>query len=629
MCLHLTRLHLVTPQTRTRLSRGLSVATVAAVLAVAATGDAEAQRRSGYGMSGMNKMSLGARPMTMQRAPSTFINKSTMVGGKYGTIGVKPGSKAAVVYPPGGIKVPPGRTPPPKGPVVGEKPPEKGPGRPPRPPRRPPYGPIGPIVGPVIGPGVVIGPAVAAPVVPPPSPPPVMMSSPGPTGPTGPRTNVAIDIPPQNENRFVPNEVVLELPGNFSANAMQALTRRHRLVRLESIGLQSTGTTFLRARITDGRSVRAVLASLRSETTLRAGQPNYIFTAAEQSQVEPSQAAPAQVQIQPADAPKAEQGATFTPPAPATPAATPVAAAAGALPALGGDPAQYALTKLRLQEAHSLTKGRNVLVAVIDSGIDAGHPELRGVIAGTFDALGKAEKPHSHGTAMAGTIAARSRLMGVAPAARILAIRAFGASATSAQATSFAILKGLEHAMAQNARVINMSFAGPHDPGLSRSLAQARSRGIVLVAAAGNLGEKAPPQYPAADQNVIAVTATDANDKLFRGSVRGQHIAVAAPGVDILVPTPNANYDVTTGTSVAAAHVSGVVALILERKPDLDPESVRKILLTTARDLGSIGPDPEYGAGLADAYQALITLEQRKLAGPEQLPTSESATTAQ
>ena len=104
-------------------------------------------------------------------------------------------------------------------------------------------------------------------------------------------------------------------------------------------------------------------------------------------------------------------------------------AASGALPALpatGGDPAQYTLSKLRLGEAHGLARGNDVLVAVINSGVDASHPELQGVIAGTFDALDIAEKAHSHGTAIAGAIAARSRLMGVAPAARILAIRAFG-----------------------------------------------------------------------------------------------------------------------------------------------------------------------------------------------------------
>jgi subtilisin family serine protease len=162
-----------------------------------------------------------------------------------------------------------------------------------------------------------------------------------------------------------------------------------------------------------------------------------------------------------------------------------------------------------------------------------------------------------------------------------------------------------------------MSFAGPADPGVARALAAARAKGIVLVAAAGNLGEKSPPQYPAADPNVIAVTATDAEDKLFQASNRGGHIAVAAPGVDILVPAPGANYDMTSGTSVASAHVSGVVALILERKPGLDPDAVRKILLSTAKDLGPSGQDEQFGAGLADAYQAILAVEPRSAAGSE------------
>jgi subtilisin family serine protease len=257
-----------------------------------------------------------------------------------------------------------------------------------------------------------------------------------------------------------------------------------------------------------------------------------------------------------------------------------------------------------------------VLVAVIDSGIDAGHPELAGVIAGTFDALDSAEKPHTHGTAIAGAIAARSRLMGVAPAARILAIRAFGASGNTASGTSFAILKSIEYAVAQNARVINMSFAGPADPAMSRHLTLARGKGIVLIAAAGNLGPRSPAQYPAADPNVIAVSATDAEDKLFTASNRGNHIAIAAPGVDILLPAPEANYQVTSGTSFAAAHVSGIAALILERKPGLSPDNVRRILQISAKDLGPRGKDDQYGAGLADAYQAILALEPQTATVP-------------
>jgi len=107
---------------------------------------------------------------------------------------------------------------------------------------------------------------------------------------------------------------------------------------------------------------------------------------------------------------------------------------------------------------------------------------------------------------------------------------------------------------------------------------------------------------------VIAVTATDADDKLFQGANRGKHIAVAAPGVDILLPAPEAAYQVTTGTSFAAAEVSGIVALLLERKPGLGPDAVRKALTATAQDLGPKGFDPQFGAGLVDAYRAIVSL---------------------
>jgi hypothetical protein len=568
---------------RDRFARGLSFAALVAALALFATEQTSAQSKNRGGFN-QSKGSFTTQRYVQPRSTTAPSGK------KMSSTKPKKGKAGIPTLPPGAAGA---AKPPSTGPVVGDKnPPGSGPTRPPRPdrprPDRPPRPGYPGWIGPAIGTGVLIGPGVVI-ANPPPPPPPSFGGPSRPQGPSGPGASASINIPPANEQRFVPNEVVLEFAGSFSPQAMTDLARRHRLARLDSVSLQSTNSTYFRARIVDGRPVRTVLAGLRNEVSLRSGQPNYLFSAAQQT----------------SDAP-----ATFTPPAAALPAATPVAAAAGALPAMG-DPAQYSLAKLRLQEAHGLTKGNNVLVAVIDSGVDAGHPELRGVIAGTFDALNKSEKPHLHGTAMAGAIAARSRLMGVAPAARILAIRAFSASGDSAQATTFAILKGIDHAVNKNARVINMSFAGPADPGVARALATARAKGIVLVAAAGNLGEKSPPQYPAADPNVIAVTATDAEDKLFQASNRGGHIAVAAPGVDILVPAPGANYDMTSGTSVASAHVSGVVALILERKPGLDPDAVREILLSTARDLGPSGQDEQFGAGLADAYQAILALEPR------------------
>ncbi len=383
----------------------------------------------------------------------------------------------------------------------------------------------------------------------------------------GNNTSAAIvGMPPAGENRFVQNEVVIEMAGN-----PDAMARRHRLTRLEALTSVLTGVTKYRWQISDGRSVRTVIRQLAADGIL--SQPNYIFKGSQQQSTLAN--APANLNE--------------------------------------GDPAQYALAKLQLPLAHRIAKGDRVLVAVIDSGIDAAHPELAGVVAGSFDAIAPGA-PHAHGTGIAGVIAAHSRLMGVAPAAHILAVRAFGAASDGAEGTTFNILKGLDWAAVNNARIINMSFAGPSDPGLSRALAAAKKRGIVLVAASGNAGAKSPPLYPAADPSVIAVSATDANDKLFALSNRGKYIAVAAPGVDILLPAPGGAYQVSSGTSFAAAQISGIAALILERRPDLGPDAVKNILLATARDLGPKGRDPQFGAGLADAYKAVTAAQDAPVA---------------
>ena len=365
-------------------------------------------------------------------------------------------------------------------------------------------------------------------------------------------------VPAANERRLVPDEVVIEVANTVSPQTIDALQARHRLTRLESRTFQLTGTTMFRWRIPDRRSVTTVVRALEAERVVASVQPNYLFT------------------LQDA-----------------------VAKAAG-------DPAQYELAKLRLLEAHALATGDAILVAVIDSGIDPSHPELAGAVAQTFDALETKASPHKHGTAIAGLIVAHGKLMGSAPRAQILAIRAFDPVGKSAEGNTFSILKSLDWAVANNARVINMSFAGPADPAVHRSLEAAHKKGIVLVAAAGNAGAKSPPLYPAADPNVIAVTATDADDRLFEASNRGRHIAIAAPGAQLLVAIPDGGYEVASGTSYAAAEVSGIVALMLERKGDLTPAKVRAILRATAKDLGPKGPDAMFGAGLADAYGALM-----------------------
>ena len=362
-------------------------------------------------------------------------------------------------------------------------------------------------------------------------------------------------VPVAGERRLIPTEVVAEMASPATPQAIAALALRNNLALVDQLASQLTGTTLLLLRIPDQRPLAAVIGALQADAAVLSAQPNYLF---------------------------ALQDARTA----------------------GGDALQYASLKLRLPEAHKLAAGDNVLVGVIDSGIDARHPELAGSIAATFDAIGRAGGPHDHGTAIAGLIVAHGRLTGTAPRARLLAVRAFDAASNGAQGTTFNILKGLDWMAVKGARVINMSFAGPSDPAIHRSLEGAFRNGIMLIAAAGNAGPKSPPLFPGADPDVLAVTATDAADKIFAASNRGGYIAVAAPGVDVLVAAPDGGYQVSSGTSFSAAEVSGIAALMIQKHPDLSPQAVRVILMSTAKPLKQ-GSDPR----LADAYQAVASQE--------------------
>jgi subtilisin family serine protease len=361
--------------------------------------------------------------------------------------------------------------------------------------------------------------------------------------------------------RAVANELVAEIDGALSDAQADELARRHGLVRLQSQNFTLIGSTIGLFRIAGRRAAETVSRELAADANVRSVQPNFRYVLQDQK-------------------------AALT----------------------EGDPGQYAVAELRLPEAHKLADGANVTIAVIDSGIDTKHPELADSIADSFDALGSKEGPHVHGTGVAGAIVAHARLTGSAPAARILAIRAFGKASSGAESTSFVILKGLDYAAAHGAQIVNMSFAGPKDALVERGIAALAGKGIVMVAAAGNAGAKSPPLYPAANANVIAISATDAQDRLFTASNRGGYIAVAAPGVDLFLPAPDEKYQITSGTSFSAAYVSGLAGLMLERDPALKPEQLRAILMKTARDLGSPGRDDLFGAGEADAFAAVSAL---------------------
>jgi len=374
-------------------------------------------------------------------------------------------------------------------------------------------------------------------------------------------------VPPVGETRFLPNQVVVQFSAGMTPQQIAAFAQRFGLTMVAQQTIAVLGRTVYTFHIGNGQSVREVIRLVEAAGLKAAVQPNYTYGLT-QDQIEPN---------------------------------------AGL-----GDRAQYIVKKLQLADAHRISKGDNVLIAVIDSEIDSNQHELADTVTDRFDAGCGATAPDPHGTGMAGAIASHAHLLGVAPDAKIIAICAFGGTGHPEGAT-INIIKGLDYAIQHGARIVNMSFAGPPDPALSQVLQIAREKGILVIAAAGNDGAKSPPLYPGADLSVMAVTATDENDRLFSGANQGKYIAVAAPGVGILVPAPNAGTQITTGTSVATAIVSGVAALLIAHKPSLKPEEIRAILVTTAKHLGSQGINPQFGAGLVDPLKAV---EQRVSENP-------------
>jgi subtilisin len=211
------------------------------------------------------------------------------------------------------------------------------------------------------------------------------------------------------------------------------------------------------------------------------------------------------------------------------------------------------------------TKGQGIKVAVIDTGISSKHPDLRGQVKGRVTIASKGEgstRMDGHGTHVAGTIAAianRRGIVGVAPAVELYDVRAFAADGT---ATIADIVEGINWSVENGMHVINMSFGTPEDNyALHHAVKQAARAGIVMVASAGNNGGK--PEYPAAYREVVAVGAIDRDNRLASFSSRGPGIDVFAPGVGIKSTWLNGSYRVLDGTSMAAAHISGLYALML------------------------------------------------------------------
>jgi hypothetical protein len=281
----------------------------------------------------------------------------------------------------------------------------------------------------------------------------------------------------------------------------------------------------------------------------------------------------------------------------------------------GGDPyrdLQHGFAALGLEEAHRWASGQGVKVAVIDSGVDVDHPDLAGRVRTARDFVQEGGGPppaERHGTAVTGVIASDRDngvgIVGVAPGAEILALRGcwtLADDSARAACSSFTLAKALSFAIDARPHVINLSLGGPRDALLERLLRAALARGIVVVAAYGDTGAAV---FPGSVDGVLAVRASSST-----GGTRAGELF--APGQEILSTVPGGSYDFFSGSSLAAAQVSGVTALLLEHRR-VRPDRVATLLRETARGTG-----PEGTAPIVDACAALARVNRgvRCGAGP-------------
>lgn len=247
----------------------------------------------------------------------------------------------------------------------------------------------------------------------------------------------------------------------------------------------------------------------------------------------------------------------------------------------------YAPKALHADAAHHITSGKGIKIAVIDTGAEKDHPDLKGRLQKTVNFVEGGESSFSsdkHGTAISGAIGARADdgvgIYGIAPEADISVYKACWypeQADAAAQCSSWTLAKALDAAIGEGANIINLSLAGPEDELLTKLLEKAHDKNIAVVAAA--LEKQDSPGFPASLPFAIPVIASAPDNKVNKPAWLAHYPqTVAAPGVDILSAVPKEAYDFVSGSSLATAHVSGVIALLLQLNPALKPEDVKKLL---------------------------------------------------
>ncbi|MGC9671128.1 type VII secretion-associated serine protease mycosin [Planosporangium sp. 12N6] len=291
-----------------------------------------------------------------------------------------------------------------------------------------------------------------------------------------------------------------------------------------------------------------------------------------------------------------------------------VAALAAAPPAVADSfrDRQWHLSVLNVAQAHQMTMGDGVVVAVVDSGVKADHPDLAGNVLPGVDLTGvdtKGQQDTSgHGTAMAGLIAGHGHgpdnadgAIGIAPHAKILPIREH----RDLLGTTGGVAAGIDAAVKGGAKVVSVSLAVAPNDALKQAVQTALAADVVVVAGVGNRPKDSFVGYPAAYPGVVAVGATDKDGNLAPVSMTGREVMLTAPGVDIVSTDGIGGYRIGTGTSDSTAIVAGAAALIRAKYPTLPATEVVHRLTATATDKGTPGRDPQYGYGVLNLVAAL------------------------
>ena len=271
---------------------------------------------------------------------------------------------------------------------------------------------------------------------------------------------------------------------------------------------------------------------------------------------------------------------------------------------------QWHLSKIQAPTAWDTTTGSaNQIVAVIDSGVRASHPDLVGKVLPGYDFVANdndANDENGHGTGVAGTLSPGSNnqigVCGVAWSNPILPVRVLDANGSGSYS---AIANGIIYAADRGAKVINLSLGGTSSSrALQDAINYAWNKQCVLVAAAGNNGSNVA-FYPAACTNVVAVSATDASDTRPTWSNFGSYVDVSAPGVDILSVYGSDQYAAWNGTSFSSPVASGVVALMAAANSTLTNVQLVDLLIKNSDDIGALGKDVYHGSGRVNANRAV------------------------